>query len=62
MRDLLGKEIREYKPAPTFYCWACAATYSAKCRNCGARYCGNKGHCGEAVCPKCDLLPAKDKP
>ena len=58
--DLLGKVIREpMEPAPPFYCYGCGATYSAKCKKCGTRFCGNRRrgrevYCYEAVCPKCD--------
>lgn len=67
MRDLLGDEIGNVVKLPAqarerlspFYCSACAATHSTKCRRCGARHCGNRGNCFEAECEKCEALRCK---
>ena len=55
--DLLGDEVKATEQVPPFYCFACTATYSAKCKRCGARHCGNK-NCQFCECENCCHLPA----
>lgn len=55
--DLLGDEVKTTEQVPPFYCFACTATYSAKCKRCGARHCGNK-NCQFCECENCCHLPA----
>ena len=60
MRDLFGKEIKVREPWQPFYCIACAATYSAKCKRCGARHCGNK-HCQFHECEECGRMEVEQQ-
>ena len=58
MRDLLGDEVENVvtmprEPVPAFYCCACAATYSTKCKKCGTRHCGNT-LCEFHECEECE--------
>lgn len=57
--DLLGDEVKEQEQATAFYCFGCTATYSAKCKKCGERHCGNKC-CQFYECEKCSHLPANN--
>lgn len=60
MHDLFGHEIKTREPWQPFYCFACTATYSAKCKRCGTRHCGNK-NCQFHECEECGRLDSQQR-